>query len=191
MRRRSVSVSFASCKRASASSLFAEANSALRKFADAYSDLSRYLELHSAQVDDERARQVASLRARFETDREIARNETLRHQLELTQERTQRQRTQLRLVVAAISASGVVIALLSYMLIANVRYRKRLIQIADQSGLPRDTAVKGYEIQRALADELQKLRADPNLSKEQRQAAVKDIRTQTEEALKQAVGSHS
>ena len=113
----------------------AEANSALHKFADAYSDLSRYLELHSAQVDDERARQVASLRARFETDREIARNETLRRQLELTRERTQRQRTQLRLVVAAISASGVVIALLSYMLVANVRYRKRLIQIAGTDSL--------------------------------------------------------
>jgi hypothetical protein len=65
---------------------------------------------------------------------------------------------------------------------------QRLVQIADQSGLPRDTAVKGYEIQRAMTDELQKLRADPNLSKEQRQAAVKDIRSQTEEALKQTLG---
>jgi len=65
---------------------------------------------------------------------------------------------------------------------------RRLVQIADQSGLPRDTAVKGYEIQRALADELQKLRADPNLSKEQRQAAVKDIRSQSEAALQQTLG---
>ena len=62
-------------------------------------------------------------------------NETLRRQLDLTQERTQRQRTQLRLVVAAISASGVVIALLSYMLIATTRYRKRLIQIASTDSL--------------------------------------------------------
>ena len=65
---------------------------------------------------------------------------------------------------------------------------RRLVQVADQSGLPRDTAVKGYEIQRALADELQKLRADPNLSKEQRQAAVKDIRSQSEAALQQTLG---
>ncbi|MEO8426009.1 MAG: hypothetical protein ABI651_02745 [Verrucomicrobiota bacterium] len=65
---------------------------------------------------------------------------------------------------------------------------QRLVQVADQSGLPRDTAVKGYEIQRALADELQKLRTDPNLSKEQRQAAVKDIRSQSEMALQQTLG---
>src|SRR5262249_33249051 len=45
------------------------------------------------------------------------------------------QRTQLRLVAAAISASGLVIALLSYMLVANVRYRKRLIQLASTDSL--------------------------------------------------------
>ena len=117
----------------------AEANAALHKYADAYSDLSKYLELHIAEVNDERTRQVASLRARFETDSVIARNDALRRQLELTQERTKRQRTQLHLVVAAVSASGLVIVLLSYMLIANVRYRKRLIRIASidsLTGLP-------------------------------------------------------
>ena len=117
----------------------AEANAALHKYADAYTDLRKYLELHIAQVNDERTRQVASLRARFETDSVIARNDALLRQLELTQERTERQRMQLHLVVAAVSASGLVIVLLSYMLVANVRYRKRLIRIASidsLTGLP-------------------------------------------------------
>jgi diguanylate cyclase (GGDEF)-like protein len=119
--------------------LRAQANVALHKYADAYRDLSEYQKRHVAAVDEERTKQVAALRARFETDREIARNELLQHELALAQERSERQRIQLRWVVVAISASGVVIALLTYLLVTNLRYRKQLVRLASidsLTGLP-------------------------------------------------------
>jgi diguanylate cyclase (GGDEF)-like protein len=79
------------------------------------------------------------LRARFATDQEIARNDSLQHELELARERAERQRVQLRWVVAAITASGLVIALLTYLLVSNLRYRKQLVRLASidsLTGLP-------------------------------------------------------
>ena len=134
--------------------LRSEANAALHKFPEAYADLGEYLRLHLAAVDDERNKQVAALRARFETDREIARNDVLRRELELAQERTHRQRAQLRWVVAAISASGLVIALLSYLLVTNLRYRKQLVRIASidsLTGLPNRGSTAAMAI-KALQD---------------------------------------
>jgi diguanylate cyclase (GGDEF)-like protein len=113
----------------------AQANAALHKYGDAYRDLDEYLRRYVANVDAERAQQVAALRARFETDREIERNDSLQHQLELARERAERQRIQLRWVVAAITASGIVIALLTYLLIANLRYRKQLVRLATRDSL--------------------------------------------------------
>ena len=113
----------------------AQANASLHKYGDAYRDLDEYLKRYVASVDAERAQQVAALRARFETDREIERNDSLQHQLELAGERAERQRVQLRWVVAAITASGIVIALLTYLLIANLRYRKQLVRLATRDSL--------------------------------------------------------
>jgi diguanylate cyclase (GGDEF)-like protein len=113
----------------------AQANAALHKYGDAYHDLDEYLRRYVASVDAERAQQVAALRARFETDRQIERNDLLQHQLELARERAERQRVQLRWVVVAITASGIVIALLTYLLIANLRYRKQLVRLATQDSL--------------------------------------------------------
>jgi diguanylate cyclase (GGDEF)-like protein len=113
----------------------AQANAALRKYADAYRDLDEYLGRYVANVNAERAQQVAALRARFETDREIERNDSLQHQLELAHERAERQRIQLRWVVIATTASGIVIALLTYLLIANLRYRKQLVRLATRDSL--------------------------------------------------------
>jgi diguanylate cyclase (GGDEF)-like protein len=113
----------------------AQANAALRKYGDAYRDLDEYLRRYVASVDAERAQQVAALRARFETDREIERNDSLQHQLELAHERAVRQSLQLRWVVIATIASGIVIALLTYLLIANLRYRKELIRLATRDSL--------------------------------------------------------
>ncbi len=115
--------------------LRAKANAALHKYADAYRDLSEYQQRHVAAVDAERTKQVAALRARFETDQEIARNDSLRRELELARERAERQRVQLRWVVAAISASGIVIALLTYLLVTNLRYRKELVRLASIDSL--------------------------------------------------------
>jgi diguanylate cyclase (GGDEF)-like protein len=113
----------------------AQANAALHKYGDAYRDLDEYLRRYVANVDAERAQQVAALRARFETDREIERNDSLQHQLELARERAERQRVQLRWVVIATTASGIVIALLTYLLIANLRYRKQLVRLANRDSL--------------------------------------------------------
>jgi diguanylate cyclase (GGDEF)-like protein len=113
----------------------AQANAALHKYSDAYRDLDEYLKRYVAGIDAERAQQVAALRARFETDREIERNDSLKHQLELAGERAERQRIQLRGVVIATTASGIVIALLTYLLVANLRYRKQLVRLATQDSL--------------------------------------------------------
>jgi diguanylate cyclase (GGDEF)-like protein len=113
----------------------AQANAALHKYGDAYRDLDEYLKRYVANVDAERAQQVAALRARFETDREIERNDSLQHQLELARERAERQRVQLRWVVVATTASGIVIALLTYLLIAHLRYRKQLVLLATRDSL--------------------------------------------------------
>ena len=135
----------------------AQANAALHKYSDAYRDLDEYMRRYITSVDAERAQQVAALRARFETDREIERNDSLQHQLELAGERAQRQRTQLRWVVTATTASGIVIALLTYLLIANLRYRKQLVRLATRdslTGLPnrgRMAAVATEALAAALA----------------------------------------
>jgi diguanylate cyclase (GGDEF)-like protein len=113
----------------------AQANAALHKYGDAYRDLDEYLKRYVASVDAERAQQVAALRARFETDREIERNGSLQQQLELARERAERQRIQLRWVVVATIASGIVIALLTYLLVANLRYRKELVRLATRDSL--------------------------------------------------------
>jgi diguanylate cyclase (GGDEF)-like protein len=117
----------------------AQANAALHNYAEAYRDLNEYMTRHVAAIDEERTKQVAALRARFETDREIERNDSLQRELELAHERTERQKVQLRWVVVAIGASGVVIALLSHLLLTNLRYRKQLIRMANidsLTGLP-------------------------------------------------------
>jgi diguanylate cyclase (GGDEF)-like protein len=113
----------------------ARANAALHNYRDAYSDLSEYLRRNVAANDGERARQAAALRARFETDREIERNALLKRELDISQERSQRQAQQLRWN-AIVTISGVlVIALLIYFLVANLRYRHQLVRLASQDAL--------------------------------------------------------
>ncbi len=113
----------------------ARTNAALRNYRDAYLDLSEYSRRYTAINDAERSRKSAALRARFETDREIERNATLKHELAESQERMQRQAQQLRWN-AIISVSGVlVIAIMVYFLITNYRYRQQLVRLASQDGL--------------------------------------------------------
>ncbi len=113
----------------------ARANAALHNYSNAYRDLDEYLRRYVANVDAERAQQVAALRARFETDREIERNDSLHRELELAHELAERQRVQLRWVVVATVASGIVIALLTALLIVNLRYRKQLVRLATRDSL--------------------------------------------------------
>ncbi len=115
--------------------LRARANASLQKYPEAYRDLEEYLKRYTARTDAERAQQVSSIRARFETDREIERNASLRRELVLADERAQRQRAELRWVVIGTGCSGVVIALLTYLLVVNRRYRRQLVQLATEDSL--------------------------------------------------------
>jgi diguanylate cyclase (GGDEF)-like protein len=119
----------------SAYDLRARANASLQKYPEAYRDLSEYLRRYTARTDAERAQQVASLRARFETDREIDRNASLQRELALADERAQAQRAALRWVVLGAAIGGMVIALLTYLLVSNRRYRRQLVRLATEDSL--------------------------------------------------------
>jgi len=115
--------------------LRAQANASLQKYPEAYRDLNEYVQRYKARTEAERAQQVSSLRARFETDREIERNASLQRELALADERAQRQRTQLRWVVISTGVSGLIIALLTYLLVINRRYRRQLVRLATEDSL--------------------------------------------------------
>ncbi len=90
---------------------------------------------YTAANDAERIRQAGALRARFETDREIERNFSLKRELENTQEQSNRQAQQLRWNTVVAVAGIWVIALLIYFLVANRSYRMQLVQLASQDAL--------------------------------------------------------
>jgi diguanylate cyclase (GGDEF)-like protein len=112
-----------------------QANAALHKYREAYDDLRIYTERYVASNDAERYRQAAALRARFETDREIARNAALKQELTVSQEQSKRQARELKLNTAVGVASVCVIALLVYFLLMNLRYRRQLTALASQDAL--------------------------------------------------------
>jgi len=115
--------------------LRARAYAMLQKYPEAYRDLREYLKRYMAGIEAERAQQVASLRARFETDREIERNNLLQRELAVADERAQRQKTELHWVVICGGVAVMVIALLLYLLVINRRYRRRLIRLASEDSL--------------------------------------------------------
>jgi diguanylate cyclase (GGDEF)-like protein len=113
----------------------ARANAGLNNYKDAYADLQQYVTRYTAANNAERIRQAGALRARFETDREIERNSSLKRELESSQEQSSRQAQQLRWnTVVAVAAVGI-IALLVYFLVANRRYRMQLVRLASQDAL--------------------------------------------------------
>ena len=75
----------------------ARASAALKNYKDAYADLQEYVTRYAAANNAERIRQSGALRARFETDREIERNSSLKRALESSQEESSRQAQQLAL----------------------------------------------------------------------------------------------
>ena len=117
----------------------ARANAALHNYKEAYADLREYVTRFTAANNAERIRQAGALRARFETDREIERNFSLKRELENTQEQSNRQAQQLRWNTVVAVAGIWIIALLIYFLLANRSYRMQLVQLASQdplTGLP-------------------------------------------------------
>jgi diguanylate cyclase (GGDEF)-like protein len=113
----------------------ARTNAALHNYRDAYNDLSEYTRRYVATNDADRTKQAVALRARFETDREIERNALLKRELDLSHEQSQRQAQQLRWNAIAAVSAVMVIALLIYFLVTNLRFRKQLVRLASQDGL--------------------------------------------------------
>jgi len=113
----------------------ARTNAALHNYRDAYNDLSEYMRRYVATNDADRIKQAVALRARFETDREIERNALLKRELDLSHEQSQRQAQQLRWNAIAAVSAVMVIALLIYFLVTNLRFRKQLVRLASQDGL--------------------------------------------------------
>jgi diguanylate cyclase (GGDEF)-like protein len=110
-------------------------NAALHNYKDAYTDLAEYVSRYTINNDADRTRQGAALRARFETDREIERNQLLKRELDVSQERSERQAQQLRWNAIAAVSAVLVIALLVYFLITTLRYRQQLVRLASLDGL--------------------------------------------------------
>jgi diguanylate cyclase (GGDEF)-like protein len=111
------------------------ANATLHNYRDAYNDLQQYVERSTAANNAERIRQAGALRARFETDREIERNSSLKRELETSQQQSLRQAQQLRWNTVVVVVGVWVIALLIYFLVANRSYRAQLVQLASQDSL--------------------------------------------------------
>jgi diguanylate cyclase (GGDEF)-like protein len=113
----------------------ARANAALRNYRDAYADLTEYARRFAASNDAERTLAAATLRARFETDREIESNGLLKRELEISREKSQRQAEELRWNAIVATLGVLVITLLIYFLYTNRRYRTQLVKLASQDSL--------------------------------------------------------
>ena len=91
--------------------------------------------VNAAANDAERIKVAATLRARFEIDREIERNSLLKRELAVSREQAQRQARALRWNAVAAVMGVLVIALLIYFLLVNRRYRQQLVKLASLDGL--------------------------------------------------------
>lgn len=131
--------------------LRSHANAALGKFADSYLDLNEYLQRQTAVDEARRVRQAATLRARFETDRQLERNAELKRELVSARERQERQNLW---TMIAVGTGAVVIALLVIQINAIRRHRRQLAVLANQdslTGLPNRR--HAYELASAAMEE--------------------------------------
>jgi diguanylate cyclase (GGDEF)-like protein len=117
----------------------AEANAALHRYADAYRDLSTYLQMYKARNRTNQARLRAALEVRFQAKQEFERNAILRRKLQAAAHRATKQRQLMDWMEAAGVAGALAIALLSYILVADRRHRRQLVVLANEdplTGLP-------------------------------------------------------
>jgi diguanylate cyclase (GGDEF)-like protein len=112
--------------------LRARANAARGNYAAAYTDLDEYTKRYSAANETRRVRQIAGMRARFETDRQIDRNAGLQKELRLSK---QREVELQRRTWIAIAAGALVIGLLTAMLFGARRHRRQLSALATLDAL--------------------------------------------------------
>ena len=113
----------------------ARAYAAAHQYHQAYLDLEEYLRRYRAENLARRMRLQRTVKERALAQQEIARNAVLQHQLTLTRQRETRQTETLRWAGAAGTAGVLVIALLSYILITNLRHRRELLRLATEDHL--------------------------------------------------------
>ncbi len=128
----------------------AQAYGVLHDYRRAYLDLADYLQRYRAENLASSLRLQQTVKERFLAEQEIARNTVLRHQLELTRARATRQTETLRWMTVAGTAGALVIALLSHILITNLRHRRELMRLAREdvlTGMPN----RGHTARLAMA----------------------------------------
>jgi diguanylate cyclase (GGDEF)-like protein len=106
--------------------LRSRAHRELKNYQAALADTDSYLVRFKANKEDQRAREAAAGRARFETDREKERNEFLQRELQVRNERIDAQAARLRWMIVA-AVTGACVILLLGMLLASNRRKKRLL----------------------------------------------------------------
>ena len=119
--------------------LRSRAHRELKNYQAALADADQYLQRFKANKEDERAREAAALRARFETDREIERNQFLQRELAVRNDRLEAQAERMRWMVAAGVAGLVGIVLLALLLVTNRKKKRLLARLATEdelTGLP-------------------------------------------------------
>jgi diguanylate cyclase (GGDEF)-like protein len=112
--------------------LRSRANAAMGNFREGHADLMEYLRRTSTADDARRVRQSATLRARFEMDRQLQRNAELNRELNASQ---QRQLQQKRWTAIAIGTGTIIIILLTIHVISIRRHRQQLAWLANTDSL--------------------------------------------------------
>ncbi len=112
--------------------LRSQANAAMGNYRESYADLEEYLRRMTAADDERRIRQSATLRARFEMDRQLTRNAELNRELKASQ---LRQAEQNRWTVIAIGTGAIIIILLALHAISLRRHRRQLALLANTDSL--------------------------------------------------------
>src|SRR6188768_1351454 len=137
--------------------LRSRANAVMGNYREAHADLEEYQRRMTAADDARRIRQSATLRARFEMDRQLQRNAELNRDLLASQ---QRQKEQKRWTAIAAGTGAIIIVLLILHAFSTRRHRRQLALLANTdslTGLPnrRRTYELGKEaMAKALEDKL-------------------------------------
>jgi diguanylate cyclase (GGDEF)-like protein len=112
--------------------LRSRAHAALGNFRESRADLEEYLRRITATDEARRIRQSATLRARFEMDRQLRRNDELNRELQASQ---LRQMEQKRWTAISIGTGAIIIVLLMLHVISIRRHRRQLALLANTDSL--------------------------------------------------------
>ncbi|HEY6126056.1 MAG TPA: diguanylate cyclase, partial [Steroidobacteraceae bacterium] len=112
--------------------LRSRANAALGNFREAHADLDESVRRTTAADEARRIQQVATLRARFETNRQLERNAELNRELATAQSR---QHEQKRWTAIAIGTGALIITLLGIHAFSIRRHRRQLALLANLDSL--------------------------------------------------------